>query len=66
MSYDNISNVMTSKIANLSAEDMVINKNEIKNILYLSINNCGLVGGLTSNNTEKMSIKENHTIDTFA
>ncbi len=66
MSYDNISNLMTAKITNFSAEDMVIDKNEIKNILYLSINNDGLTGGLTIDNTEKISIKENHTIDTFA
>jgi hypothetical protein len=61
MSFDNISNLVTSNISNTKAEDIVIDKNEIKSILYLSINCSGL-----TEKTEKISIKENHTIDTFA
>ena len=61
MSFDSISNLLTIQRTDLTAEDMVIDKNEIKSILYLSINCRGL-----TNNSEKISIKENHTIDTFA
>jgi hypothetical protein len=59
MSFDSISN--TVNLHNPKAEDIVIDKNEIKSILYLSINCSGL-----TQNSEKISIKENHTIDTFA
>lgn len=59
MSFENISNLIQN--TKLSAEDIVIDKNEIKSILYLSINCKGI-----TNNAEKISIMERHTIDTFA
>ncbi len=62
MSFDSISNFLTDNKTNFSAEEMLINKNEIKSILYLSINSCIL----TNDIKEKISIKENHTIETFA